>query len=74
MVMTQACDLEHAKVTSVVPCPHYSLDEFKDAWEADQRNKGQNPTARAWRCYCDEICEGTIWNLNLLNTQNDGGA
>ena len=74
VVMTQACDLEHAKVTSVVLCPHYGLDEFKDAWEADQRNKGQNPTAKAWRRCCDEICEGTIWNLNLLNAQTDVGV
>ena len=72
VVMTQACDLEHAKVMSVVLCPHYGLDEFKGAWEEDQRSKGQNPTAKAWRRYCDEICEGTIWNLNLLNAQGDG--
>jgi len=26
--MTQACDLEHAKVMSVVLCPHYGLEEF----------------------------------------------
>jgi hypothetical protein len=71
VVMTQACDLEHTKVTSVVLCPHYGLNEFKDAWEEDQRGKGQNPTAKAWRRYCDEICEGTIWNLNLLNAQDD---
>jgi hypothetical protein len=74
VVMTQACDLEHAKVTSVVLCPHYGLNEFQDAWEQDQRSKGQNPTAKAWRRYCDEICEGTIWNLNLLNAQSDGGV
>jgi hypothetical protein len=72
VVMTQACDLEHAKVTSVVLCPHYGLDEFHDAWEEDQRNRGQNPTAKSWRRYCDDICEGTIWNLNLLNAQADG--
>jgi hypothetical protein len=74
VVMTQACDLEHAKVASVVLCPHYGLEEFKDAWEEDQRSKGQNPTAKAWRRYCDDVCEGTIWNLNLLNAQNDGGV
>jgi hypothetical protein len=74
VVMTQACDLEHAKVTNVVLCPHYGLNEFKDAWEEDQRSKGQNPTAKAWRRYCDEICDGTIWNLNLLNAQSDGGV
>jgi hypothetical protein len=44
------------------------------SWEEDQRSKGQNPTAKAWRRYCDEICEGTIWNLNLLNAQSDGGV
>ena len=74
VVMTQACDLEHAKVTSVVLCPHYGLEEFKNAWEEDQRSKGQSPTAKAWRRYCDDICEGTIWNLNLLNAQSDGGV
>jgi hypothetical protein len=72
VVMTQACDLEHAKVTNVVLCPHYGYEEFKDAWEEDQRSRGQNPTAKAWRRYCDDICEGTIWNLNLLNGQSDG--
>jgi hypothetical protein len=74
VMMTQACDLEHARVTSVVLRPHYGLNEFQDAWEEDQRSKGQNPTAKAWRRYCDEICEGTIWNLNLLNAQSDGGV
>ena len=49
-------------------------DEFQAAWEEDHRGKGQNPTAKAWRRYCDEICEGTIWNLNLLNAQSDGGV
>jgi hypothetical protein len=44
VVMTQACDPEHAKVTNVVLCPHYGLDEFKSAWEDDQRSKGQYPT------------------------------
>lgn len=74
VVMTQACDLEHVKVANVVLCPHYGLDEFRSAWEEDQRRKDQNPTARAWRRYCDEICEGMVWNLNLLNAQDDGGV
>jgi hypothetical protein len=74
VVMTQACDLEHGKVTSVVLCPHYGLEEFKAAWEADQRGKGQNPTAKAWRRYCDDICEGAIWNLSLLNAQGGDGV
>jgi hypothetical protein len=74
VVMTQACDLEHAKVTSVVLCPHYGLEEFKDACEEHQRSRGQNQMAKAWRRYCDDIREGTIWNLNILNAQSDGGV
>jgi hypothetical protein len=74
VVMTQACDLEHTKVANVVLCPHYGLGEFQAAWEEDQRGKGQNPTAKAWRRYCDDICEGTIWNLNLLNAQSGDGV
>jgi hypothetical protein len=71
VAMTQACDSEHGKVTNVVLCPHYGLNEFKSAWEADQRGEGQNPTSKGWRRYCDDICEGTIWNLNLLHAQRD---
>ncbi len=73
VVMTQACDLEHSKVISVVLCPHYGLEEFKAAWEEDQQSRGQHPTAKAWRRYCDDICEGTIWNLNVLNAHSDAG-
>jgi hypothetical protein len=40
VVMTQACDLEHAKVTSVVLCPHYGLEEFKHAWERRPARQG----------------------------------
>lgn len=30
IVMTQACDLEHGKVTDVVLCPHYALTYYRD--------------------------------------------
>jgi hypothetical protein len=48
IVMTQACDLEHAKVRNVVLCPLYTLSTYKVAWEADQQSRAQNPTAKAW--------------------------
>ena len=72
--MTQACDLEHAKVASVVLGPHYGLGEFKAAWmkisKARDRTRRPKPGGR----YCDDICEGTIWNLNLLNAQSGDGV
>jgi hypothetical protein len=37
VVMTQACDLEHAKVRDVILCPHVSLDEYRAAFEEAMR-------------------------------------
>jgi hypothetical protein len=68
-VMTQACDMEHAKVRNVVLCPLYTLGAYKVAWGSAQRGKGQNPTEKAWKRYCDDICDGVIWNLSLLNVE-----
>lgn len=39
VVMTQACDLEYEKVSNVVLCPHYSLSEFHEDWQAELRRK-----------------------------------
>jgi hypothetical protein len=72
IVMTQACDLEHAKVQNVILCPLYRLAAYRAAWESAQASKGQNPTAKAWKRYCDAICEGSIWNLSLLNSEDLG--
>ena len=36
------------------------------------RRKGQNPTARAWRRHCDDICDGFVWNLSILNESEVG--
>jgi hypothetical protein len=55
IVMTQACDLEHAKVRNVVLCPVDALGIYRAAWEAAQQSKGQNPTPKAWKRYCDDI-------------------
>jgi len=73
IVMTQACDLEHVKVRNVVLCPLYTLSTYRAAWESAQQSKGQNPTAKAWKRYCDDICEGAIWNLSLINAEDLGG-
>jgi hypothetical protein len=68
VVMTQACDLEHGKVQNVVLCPHLSLTEYYEVWKAEMERTGQNPTQRAWRRLCDDICEGFVWNMAMLNS------
>lgn len=67
VVMSQACDLEHRKVSNVILCPHFSLDEFRTDWEQAMKARGQNPKPRAWARHCDDICDGFVWNLTMLN-------
>jgi hypothetical protein len=70
VIMTQACDLEHGKVENVVLCPHFSLAEYHEAWQVEMERKGQNATPKAWRSHCDDIRDGFVWNLTLLNAGN----
>ncbi|MGC9528318.1 MAG: hypothetical protein ACP5D7_22515 [Limnospira sp.] len=70
IVMTQACDLENYKVENVILCPHFSLSEYKQGWEEVMSGKNQNPSAKAWRRHCDDIKDGYIWNLSMLNYFN----
>jgi hypothetical protein len=58
VVMTQSCDLEQNKVKNVLLCPHISLREFREAWARQMQEKGQNPTEKAWKNICDDICGG----------------
>ncbi len=69
VIMTQACDLEQNKVSNVVLCPHFPLSSYKIDWENSFKDRGQNPTARSWRNFCDDIKNGYIWNLSLLNSE-----
>lgn len=68
VVMTQACDLVQDHVPNVTLCPHYPLAEFREIWEAQEKARGQNPTDKSWRSACDDLKEGFIWNLSLLNS------
>jgi hypothetical protein len=67
VVMTQACDLEQEKVENVILCPHVNLDEHYITWERNRKSTGQNPTDRAWKSHCNDICNGYMWNLTMLN-------
>jgi hypothetical protein len=68
IVMTQACDLENNKVTNVILCPHISLSSYKQNWEEAMKSYGQNPTAKSWKRLCDDIKDGYMWNLSMLNS------
>jgi hypothetical protein len=73
--MTQACDLEHKKVRNVVLCPHRPLGEVRKAWEEWMRRMGQNPSAKAWRRYCEDLADGYIWSQAFLDRfPVEGGA
>ena len=67
VIMTQACDLENNKVENVIMCPHISIDEYRQLWEEDMRKRKQSPTNRAWGRFCEDIRDGQIWNLSILN-------
>jgi hypothetical protein len=67
IVMTQACDLEHDHVREVILCPVYDVESFRALYEEEQRKKGQNLTPKNWNRQLNNIREGKIWNLNLLN-------
>ena len=72
--MTGGTERSLPRNLNVVLCPLYTLGTYKAAWESAQQSKGQNPTAKAWKRYCDDICEGAIWNLSLLNTEDVEGV
>jgi hypothetical protein len=38
------------------------------------QGSGQNPTPKAWKHHCDDICDGYLWNLSMINKCSVGGA
>ena len=74
VVMTQACDLEHEKVTNVILCPHLSLSEYCSFWKEDMEIIGQKTTSKAWNNHCKDIRDGYLWNLSMLNEYDSDGT
>ena len=68
VVLSQSCDLEHNKIANVILCSHNSMTEYRSAWDSAMKNKGQTITPKAWKSHCDDICDGFIWNLTMLNS------
>jgi hypothetical protein len=72
IVMTQACDLEQRKVADVVLCPCRSLSSCKKMWESAQRAKSQNPSAKAWTNFCEDVKGGFVWNQFMMDWMKEG--
>lgn len=72
VVMTQACDLENNKVDNVILCPHISISEYRKAWEEERKKSNENPTKKAWGSLYNDIRDGYIWNLTILNSGESG--
>ncbi len=72
VVMTQACDLEYNKVDNVIMCPHISVSEYRKAWDEEMKRLKQTPTKKAWGRFCEDIRDGYIWNLSVLNAGESG--
>ncbi len=68
IILTQACDLQYSKVANIILCPHLSLEDYRTAWEKEMRRNEQNPTPKAWKSHCDDICDGLVWNLAMINS------
>ena len=71
IVMTQACDLEHDHVRDIILCPVYDVDSFRTLYEDELKKKDQKLTPRSWNRRLNDIREGKIWNLNLLNQRGE---
>jgi len=67
VVMTQACDLEHEKVDNVILCPHTSLAQSRLAWEEQMAAMREKITEKRWQRWCDDVRQGFVWNLSMLN-------
>jgi hypothetical protein len=72
VVMTQACDLEQGKVLDVVLCPSRPLSRYRPIWEEAGRVRKQNPTNKAWSAFCEDIKNGYVWNLFLMDSLQEG--
>jgi len=72
VVMTQACDLEHDKVSDVVLCPCLPLSTYKPLWAKAEEARNNKPTDKNWVSFCNDIKDGYVWNLFIMDSMQDG--
>jgi len=66
IVMTQACDLEHGKVDTVVLCPVWTLDEMQS-----QDEKVRDMNSRARKKHWEKIRKGEMAAYHMLGPWPD---
>jgi hypothetical protein len=71
IVMSQDCDLENHKISSIILCPAYRLSEWKAQWDELVRLRGQNPTDKMWRKAVTSIAQGEQVAISLIETLPD---
>ncbi|MBP7861670.1 hypothetical protein KA183_08305 [bacterium] len=67
IVLTQACDLMHGKVDTVILCQHHRIQDYRREWKAAMGDKFK---AKDWESYCKKIVDGIQPNLFMLNSAN----
>lgn len=67
IVMTQACDLAEGHVRGVILCPLYHIDDYRGLWVDLETRRGQGITPRKWERHINDIKDGKIWNLAMLD-------
>ena len=74
IVMTQACDLAHGKISDVVVCLHFPLSVFREeVWKAQQLQRKQKANQEVWEKYFNALSNGFVWNLCVLNSSTIAG-
>jgi hypothetical protein len=56
----------------VVLCPCRPLSRYKSVWEEAERARNQNPTNKAWSAFCEDIKNGYVWNLFMMDSLQQG--
>ena len=59
-------------MSNATVCPYITIVEYRKLWEEEMRSLKQNPTAKAWKALCEDIRDGYVWNLTMLNEGESG--
>lgn len=62
IVITQTCDLEHAKTTLIALCPVWSIPDFEQA----QAVQGRGKSTKGWQDFWNNVRKGRSPTLHLL--------
>ena len=61
------CARQDPECRNVILCPIYHLDDYRADWEALKRGQGQAPTEKGFRKVAEEVTNGRVWNLTMLD-------